>query len=293
MAGKIKGIVAPITTPFVNEEVSIGDFKANVAKYAKTPLSGLLTLGSNGENKCLSEHEKYQVLETAVDGKGDHQVVMAGCGYDSTRLTLEFGRKAIELGADYVSLLTPSYFKKSLTDDVLIGYYTDVAEALTKPVLIYNAPSFTGITLSNGVVAKLSQHPNIAGMKDTSPAGTPGYLSVVAEDFDILAGTVNTLLPGMFLGATGGVVSLADAFPEKCCELYDKFVAGDLEGALAAHKILFRLNQKVSGAAGVAGVKYAMDLAGYFGGPPRLPLNPISEQAKKTIKDAVEAAGLL
>ncbi|MFC1580761.1 dihydrodipicolinate synthase family protein [Thermodesulfobacteriota bacterium] len=292
-AKKVTGIFAPITTPFINDEVSFDQFRENMQKYKETPLSGLFVIGSNGEAKSLTEDEKLKLLEIAVQEKGDHQKVMAGTGYESTRETIAFSKKAQEAGADLVSLVTPSYFKKSITDEVMVQYFTDIADALDIPVFAYNAPGFTGLTLSNKVIETIAKHPNIGGMKDTSPAGLAGYMEVCGEDFDLFAGTVNTLFIGLSLGASGGVVSLANAFPEPCCALYEKYTSGDVPGARELHSVLFRLNQAVSGAAGVAGVKYAMELGGYHGGPPRLPLLPIADNAKERIKAAVSEAGLL
>lgn len=292
MTRRISGIIAPITTPFVDEAVSIDQLKGNVRKYRDTPLSGFFVLGSNGENKSLTEAEKLKILEAVLGERSDHQLIMAGTGYESTRQAIAFSKKAADLGADFVSLLTPSYFKKRLTDEAMIGYYTDVADALSIPVLIYNAPGFTGVTISPKVIETISRHPNIAGMKDTSPANIGQYLDVCGEDFDVLSGTINTLFPGLALGASGGVVSLANAFPHPCCELYERFKHGDLQGARKLFYRLFRLNHSVSGDFGVAGVKYAMEVAGYYGGPPRLPLLPLTDSDKKLIKQAISEPGL-
>ena len=293
MSKHAKGVFAPITTPFFNEELALEHLKANMQKYKKSSLSGFLVLGSNGENKSLSEEEKFKVLELVLQEKASHQIVMAGASFESTRETIAYARKVSGLGVDIVSLLTPGYFKKSLTDDALIGYYTDVADAVDIPVFAYNAPGFTGITLSNRVVAEISKHPNIAGMKDTSPAGIAGYLEVRSADFEILAGSMNTLFIGLILGASGGVISLANGFPEPCCDLYAKFIAGDMAGARKLHSTLFKLNQAVSGSSGVAGVKFAMELGGYFGGSPRLPLLPLKQADKDRIKNAAQEAGLV
>jgi 4-hydroxy-2-oxoglutarate aldolase len=292
MTKRVSGILAPITTPFVDEEVSIEHMKENVRKYRETPLAGFLVLGSNGESKSLTEDEKVKILEVVSQEKADHQIVMAGTGYESTRQTIAFSKRAQALGADIVSLVTPSYFKKSLTDDAMISYYTDVADAMNIPVFAYNAPGFTGMTLSPKVIEVIAQHPNIGGMKDTSPGGIAQYLEVCGDNFDVLAGTVNILFIGLSLGASGGVVSLANAFPEPCCELYEKFKSGDVEGARKLHSKLFRLNQSVSGKSGVAGVKYAMQVAGYYGGSPRLPLLPLRDTDKQRIKSAIAEAGL-
>jgi 4-hydroxy-2-oxoglutarate aldolase len=293
MAKRVNGVFAPITTPFSDEEIAYPHLEDNIKKYSQTSLSGLLVLGSNGENKSLTEDEKLKILEVVLQNKADHQIAMVGAGYESTRQTIAFSKQAEAMGADIVSLLTPGYFKKSLTDDALIGYYTDVAEALTIPVFAYNAPGFTGMTLSTQVVEKISQHPNIGGMKDTSPAGIAGYLEVCGDNFDVLAGTMNTLFIGLSLGASGGVISLANAFPEPCGELYEKYNGGDVKGARQLHSRLFRLNQAVSGKSGVAGVKYAMELGGYFGGVPRLPLRPLQEDDQGRIKKAAREAGLV
>jgi 4-hydroxy-2-oxoglutarate aldolase len=293
MKKKIAGIYAPITTPFVNDELSLEHLRDNIRKYRETPLAGFLTLGSNGENKSLSEDEKVKILETVLEHKADSQQVMAGTGYESTRETIVFGKKATLLGVDFVSVLTPSYFKKRLTDDALAGYYLDVADALSIPVLAYNAPGFTGITLSEKVIQTISRHPNVIGMKDTSPGNMSSYLAASDDGFDVLSGTISTLFTALVLGASGGVVSLANAFPETCCALFDRCKSGDMEGGRGLHYKLFKLNRSVSGSFGVAGVKYAMEIGGYFGGAPRLPLLPLSEDNKKCIWNAAKAAGVV
>jgi len=292
MATGLSGIFAPICTPFVDEELSVEHLKNNMQKYGKSPLHGYYVIGSNGENKSLTEDEKVKILETVIAEKAPSQIVMAGSGYESTRESIAFSKKAEKLGADFVTLLTPSYFKKRMTDDAIIGYYTDVADAISIPVLIYNAPGFTGLTISPAVIKKLGAHPNIVGMKDTSPGNIGKYLAVAGDGFEVLSGTVNTLLTGMVLGAPGGVVSLANIFPEQSCMLYEKIKEGDMKKALELHYMLFRLNSSISGKFGVAGVKYAMEIAGFYGGSPRLPLLPMSEGDKKVVKEAIAAEGL-
>ena len=293
MAKKLSGILAPICTPFVNQDVSIENVRDNMRKYRTTPLAGYFVLGSNGENKSLTEKEKLEILETVVSEKAEQQMVLAGAGFESTRQTIAFSKKVADLGADFVTIVTPSYFKKRLTDETMVRYFTDVADALPIPVVVYNAPGFTGMTVSAGVIGKISQHPNIAGMKDTSKGNMSSYLEAAGEDFGVLSGTVSTLFESMALGAIGGVVSLANAFPDPCCQLFEKFVSGDMEGARELHYQLFRLNRAVSGSFGVAGVKYAMELGGFHGGDPRLPLLPITEEGKASVREAVKAAGLI
>ena len=293
MSKKLSGIAAPISTPFDNGEIAYDRLRSNVQKYSETALAGFFALGSNGESMFLSESEKLKVLEVVLQEKADHQIVMAGAGYESTRQTISFSNQVAEMGADFVSILTPSYFKKRLTDEAMIGYYTDVADAVPIPVIAYNAPGFTGMTLTPKVVEVISCHPNVIGLKDTSRGNMSTYLSVAGNDFDILSGTVSTLFESILLGAKGGVVSLANAFPAPCCELYEACKAVDLDKARRLHYMLIKLNKSVSGSFGVAGVKYAAEIAGYYGGDPRKPLLPITEEGRQSIRKAIKAAGFL
>ena len=293
MSKSLSGIFAPISTPFVNGEVAYDQLKFNLQKYSETELAGYFALGSNGESMFLTESEKLKVLEIVLQEKADHQIVMAGAGYESTFQTISFSNQAAEMGADFVSILTPSYFKKRLTDEAMIGYFTDVADAVSAPVVAYNAPGFTGMTLSPNVVEVISRHSNVAGIKDTSKGNMSSYLSVSDEVFDVLSGTVSTLYESMLLGAKGGVVSLANAFPAPCCELFEACMALDLEKARRLHYILIKLNKAVSGSYGVAGVKYAAEVAGFHGGDPRKPLLPITEDGRQSIRKAIEEAGIL
>ena len=293
MSKRLSGIFAPISTPFVDGEVAYEQLRSNIQKYSETGLAGFFALGSNGESMFLTESEKLKVLEVVLREKADHQIVMAGAGYESTRQTISFSNQVAEMGADYVSILTPSYFKKRLTDEAMIGYYTDVADAVSVPVVAYNAPGFTGMTLSPKVIEVISRHPNEAGMKDTSKGNMSSYLTAAGEDFDVLSGTVSTLFESMLLGAVGGVVSLANAFPGPCCELYKACKALELDKARRLHYMLIKLNKAVSGSHGVAGVKYAAEVAGYHGGDPRKPLLPITEEGRQSIRKAIAEAGIM
>lgn len=290
---KLSGVFAPITTPFIDEALSIDQLKKNMQVYRQTDLSGYFILGSNGENKSLDDSERMKVLEMVIQEKAKNQLAMAGGGYESTRRTITFCRQLASAGADLVSVLTPSYFKKSLTDEALIGYYSDVADALTIPVVVYNAPGFTGMEISPKALGIISRHPNIIGMKDSSPYKYSRYLEVCDTNFQLLSGSISALFPALTLGAVGGVASLANAFPQACCQLFEKFEAGDLTEARRLHYKLSRLNNAVSGRFGVAGMKYALDVAGLYGGLPRRPLLPLNDGAKKVIRDAITMSGFL
>ena len=293
MSPVLTGVYAPIGTPFENEEVAYDQLASNVEKYAASKLSGYLAIGSNGECVSLSEKEKAKVLEIIVSHKAPRQKVLAGANAESTKLTIEQCKIVADLGADYASVLTPCYFKKKLTDEAMTRYYLEVADGSPIPITCYNAPGFTGMTLSAKTVKAIAVHENIIGVKDTSPGMIGSYLRATADlDFDVFSGTANTLFPAMMMGATGGIVSLANVFPDVCATLYERCLADDLAGARELHLVLGRLNSGVSGAYGVAGVKYASEVAGFHGGDPRLPLLPLSESDKQSIRQAIESVDL-
>ena len=290
MSPVLSGVYAPIGTPFVNEEVAYDQLADNVAKYAASKLSGYLAIGSNGECVSLSDQEKYKVLETIVANKAPQQKVLAGANAESTKLTIDQCKRVADLGADFASVLTPCYFKKKLTDEAMTRYYLDVADSSPIPVACYNAPGFTGMTISTATLKAIASHTNIIGIKDTSAGMIGSYLRATQGlDFDVFSGTANTLFAAMMMGATGGIVSLANVYPDVCATLYERCIADDLAGARELHLVLGNLNSAVSGSYGVAGVKYASEVAGFHGGDPRLPLLPLTDLDKESIRQAIEA----
>ncbi len=295
MDSRLKGVFAPVTTPFdASGEVSWAGLEKNMERYAASGLAGYLALGSNGENKSLDNAEKERVLKTIVTRKGKGQLVMAGCIFESTRETIEYARRFAGLGADYLTLLPPSYFAKQMTDAVLLKYFTDVADAVRTPCLVYNAPQFSaGVTLSVNLVKDLAKHPNIVGMKDSSTSNIEGFLFAVRDQFAVMAGSANFFLSALFMGATGGVISLANAFPPIACELYELAVKKQYEKAISLNEKVLRLNKAVSGKGGVAAVKYAMDLAGLAGGNPRLPLLPLKDEDRDSLAKTLEREGMI
>ena len=295
MEKKLMGVFAPITTPFDNSgEVAYEKLRENMNFYAKSPLKGYLALGSNGENKSLTNAEKEKVLETIIRNKGAEQVVMAGCIFESTKETIEFAKIAQDLGSDFITLLPPSYFKKQMTDPVLLKYFCDVADSLTTPCLVYNAPQFCGGTvLSVNLVKDLAKHPNIVGVKDSSTGNIENFLLAVRDTFNVMPGSANFFVNGLLMGAPGGVISLANVFPDITCKLYDLTVSKQYEEAFALNEKVLIMNKTVSGSGGVAAVKYAMDLAGLYGGNPRLSLLPLADNIRKNMEDFLQSQKLI
>lgn len=295
MIEKLKGIIAPITTPFTGSgEVDYAGLKSNMAFYAKSGIQGYLALGSNGENKSLTNDEKVKVLKTIIDNKDKEQFVMAGCIFESTYETILYAKEFERLGADYLTLLPPSYFKKQMTEAVLVRYFNDVANAVKTPCLMYNAPQFCGGTeLAVSLVKECAKNPNIIGMKDSSKGNIENFLFAVREHINVMAGSADFFMNTLFMGGTGGVVSLANVFPGIVKDLYALILDRKYEEAFKLNEKVLRLNKSVSGSGGVAAVKYAMDLAGLCGGDPRLPLLPLPDENRAKIEAALKKEGMI
>jgi 4-hydroxy-2-oxoglutarate aldolase len=291
----LSGVFAPVVTPFNSNELALDDLRFNLKKLNDTDLAGYLALGSNGEFRSLADKEQIKVLEVFAEEKGD-KVVMVGTGCESTKQTIEKSKLVCEMGFDYVSVLTPCYFAKQIDGNVLKSHYERIADSVDIPVLLYNAPGFTGgMRIPAKTVVELSRHPNIAGMKDSSPEGPAKLLAALdpAEDFHVLSGSANFFYPCLHLGIPGGVVSLANALPEPCCDLYRLFKQGKFDQARMLHFKISRLNQAVSGKWGVAGVKAAMDIMGFRAGQPRGPLSAVTNEAAEMIKQQIVKEGFI
>ena len=289
------GVFAPISTPFTNTgEVDYKGLESNVGAYSAAGIKGFLALGSNGENKSLTNDEKLKVLETICKSRYPEQIVLAGCIFESTFETIDMARKMGAFKPDYFTLLPPSYFKSQMTDDALLRYFTDVADAVDIPCLLYNAPQFSsGISLSVNLLVRCAEHENIVGVKDSTTGNMESILFALRDSFNVMSGTIGNFFQCMTMGGTGGVLSLANSFPRVTVELYNLIVDEKYAEAISLYDRVLQINKIVSGKGGVAAVKYAMDLAGLVGGEARLPLLPLSDADKKNIRDKLAREGLI
>jgi 4-hydroxy-2-oxoglutarate aldolase len=290
---KLSGVFAPVVTPFQGDQPDLDALAFNLTKLRQTDLTGFLALGSNGEVKSLTDEERLLVLEVFAQEKGN-KVVMVGTGCESTKETIEKSHVAAQMGFDYVSVLPPHYHAKQMDGPTLQRYYERIAEAISVPLLLYNAPQFAGgVQIPPKTIVELSGHPGIVGIKDSSAAGPGRFLADLDpdEDFSVLAGGINFFYSSLHVGAAGGVLSLANVLPDACVEVYDLFARGRYDRARELSAGLIRLNQSISGAWGVAGVKAAMDLVGLRGGRPREPLMPVPTEAIAQIKQTMMNEG--
>lgn len=287
---RFQGIFPALTTPFAPDgSVAVDKLRENIARYNRIPLSGYIVNGSTGESVLLSFAEIDRVWTAAREAAASGKLLIAGAGVDSTAETIARSRRAAELGYDAVLIKTPHYFKPLLTPAALERHYLAVADASPVPVLLYSIPQYTGISVTADWVARLAAHPNIGGIKDSS-----GNVQLVSEivqqcpaEFSALVGSASTLFASLILGAAGGVLALACYLPEAAVELYQAARARELDRAERLQFALLGASRHIAGELGPTGVKYAMDCVGYYGGPPRPPLLPLTEAQKKSVEAAL------
>jgi len=290
----LAGVFSPMCTPFRDDKVFLGGVASNIQKMNLTGLRGYFVLGTNGEFKSLTTKESFEVLRTVLEHRSADKVVMAGTAAESTYETIELTLKAADMGVDSVSLLMPHFFAKKIDDDVLVSFIIDVAEASPVPVVLYNNPSVAaGVCIGPEVVRRVADHPNVVGMKDSSKTTYKSSLEAASDNFSVMAGSAGYFLDLLASGGTGGVLSLANVFPDACATLYRTFKDGRIKEAEQQSADLVNLNKQVSGTYGVAGVKAAMDLAGYIGGNPRKPIKGLTEIQKLELKKALVDTGFL
>jgi 4-hydroxy-2-oxoglutarate aldolase len=252
-------------------------------------LSGYVVIGSTGESVLLTFDEINRIWSAAREFAARGKLLIAGVGVDSTSETIARAQRAAELGSDAVLVKTPHYFKSLLTPAALERHYLAVADASPVPVLIYSIPQYTGISITAEWVARLAEHPNIVGIKESS-----GNVQLASEiihlcppEFSTFVGSSATLFPSLLLGAAGGILALACFLPEPAIDIFEAVRAGDTARASRLQVSLLAPSRKIAGELGPTGVKYAMDCVGYYGGVPRLPLLPLTEAQKKTVESVL------
>lgn len=283
---KLGGVMPPITTPFQGGKFASDRLKYNFQKWNKTGLSGYLVLGSNGESVYLNEKEKIRVAEVSRASIPGSKIMMVGTGMESTQETIRFTNQVAKIGADYALVVTPSYFKGSMKPQILYDHFVAVAESSKIGILVYNVPQFTGINLEPEWVAKLSEHPNIVGMKDSS--GNIGQLSEIIhlseKGFAVFVGSAPVFFPALCMGAVGGILAVANVIPQEYVRIQSLFDKGKMNEAKALQNQLTPLAKAVTTRYGIGGLKVAMDLAGYFGGNPRSPLRKPGKEVEEELK---------
>lgn len=293
---QFKGVIPPMVTPFKeNGDVDYDAFVHNIEKWNNTGLTGYLVLGSNSETCYLNRQEKEELIRLTVEHAADDKFVMAGTGLESIRQTIELTNRAASLGAQSALILTPCFFGSSMDSNALIDYFTQVADHVDIPVLLYNVPKFTHVNIEADAVQKLASHPNILGMKDSSGnvLQLAAYKRVTPDSFNVMVGTAGAWYPALTLGIKAGVHALANCCPDECVKIQELFDGGEWEGARDLYQRMFPVNGAVTGTYGIAGLKYGCDLMGYKGGHVRSPLQSLTDEKKTALRNIFESAGVL
>jgi len=296
MTINLNGLLLPITTPFTaGEDIDLAGLTANIKKWTDAGVNGFVLLGSTGERVNLDESEYVQVIEALRAAVPKALTFIVGAGQQSTRGTAKEIERAAAAGAEAVLVITPSFYKSAITQDALVKHYRGLADASPVPVILYSMPDLTGIRIEPETAARLSEHPNIIGMKDSSNdlAKFGETVNQVGQDFAMMIGNGTVFSEALRAGARGGILAVGCAVPDLCLEIYRAVQSNDVAHASALQEKLTPLARAVTKTYGVGGLKSAMEMAGYVGGTVRAPLRLPNEEARAEIKSLLSDANMV
>src|ERR1700733_1639624 len=289
---KLQGIFPPITTPFDHAgNIYVSKVQHNVEKWNLTSLSGYVVMGSTGESVMLSTDEKIQLWEWVAQYAAPEKLLIAGTGVESVRETVALTNRAAELGYKAAMVRTPHYYKNLINRaDAQALYYRAVADQSRIPLIIYNWPQATGVDIPVEAVVAISEHPNVIAIKESS-GNLEKVMQMIREvkhGFQVLVGSAPTLWPSLLMGACGAILAYANAAPYSAIAIWEAYRTREDAAGMDWQNRIGRASTLVTVKYGIPGLKCAMDLNGYYGGPPRLPLSVPTEAAKKEIEEAFQ-----
>ena len=291
----LSGVFIPTATPFdAAGEVDLQAFGSNMSRWLSYPIRGLVVGGSTGEAVLLDEDERSRLLGAAREALGD-RLLIAGTGAESRRATLRLTRAAAARGADAVLVQPPAFYKGAMSPEATAEHYRAVADESPVPVIVYQVPlKMCTLDMPNEMVAELSSHPNIVGIKDSR-----GKLDLVRDlvaqcepGFQVLVGNGALLLPALEAGAVGGILGVANLMPGACTTIASAHAAGETGQAREVQGQVAPVHIGIIGGMGVPGVKAALDLLGYRGGVPRPPLRPLPAPLQDELEAILGGANL-
>ncbi|MFL2521171.1 MAG: dihydrodipicolinate synthase family protein [Halobacteriales archaeon] len=288
----MEGTGVPLVTPF-DEKGDIDESKLAelVGWVEERGVDFIVPCGSNSEAELMTAEERARVVEIVVESAS--VPVLAGTGHPGLRESTIQTELAASVGADAALIVTPFYFSHSQEDMAI--YYKKLAELVSIPVYLYSVPKFTHVSLEPDTIAELSDGENIKGMKDSSGNSDlfQQEIEVTKEkDFDMLVGAGGIYAQALEMGATGGVLALANIAPEKCSEIYQLYKKGDSENAKILNEGLVKLNQGVTGTYGISGLKAAMEMRGAPAGFVRSPHRGVGGAEKEGLQNLLDEAGV-
>ncbi|QNB09544.1 4-hydroxy-tetrahydrodipicolinate synthase [Herbaspirillum frisingense] len=290
MSLHFKGIVPALITPLTpDQEIDEAGLRTLVDRLIEAGVHGLFVLGTNGEFISLSEAEKLRVARIAVDQARGRVPVIAGTGAYATREVIALNSKMQDQGIEAVSVITP-YFNGA-TQAELFKHYDSIARATSLPVMLYTIPAKTGVQLNIDTVRRLSEIPNIRGIKD-SGGDFDRLLQLInlkREDFAVFTGTDSMILWTLMAGGDGAVAATTNAVPSVVMSIWNNFHKGDIAAARQAQEALRPLRDAFALGTLPVVLKTAAGLLGMPAGPARSPVLPLDEAALDKLKKAIAA----
>lgn len=287
----MRGILLPFPTPFdASGALKLSELRSNIERWNKVGIEGYVTLGSTGERVHLDEREALEVIEAARAGVPEELAFIVGAGQQSVRATIGEVRRIAEVGIDALLVITPHFYRGAMTQSALYSYYMAVADGAPVPVLLYSMPELTGIAIAPETVARLAEHENIIGLKDSSGdiINFAETVRLVPESFAVLTGNGPLLYAALAAGARGAILAVGCVAPRLAVDIYRSVKAGEHERARQLQQKLTPLALAVTKRYGIGGLKAALDLIGYNGGYVRAPLQDASEEARREIARLLE-----
>lgn len=295
MSKRPRGLIVPITTPF---DARTGDvapvhLRNNARAMLDAGVHGIVAAGSTGEAPLLDETEYRSLLGWLRDVVPTDKWLIAGAGRESTRSAVAACHAAAQEGADAVLVRSPSYYAPALSEEALLGHFRRIADESPVPVLLYNMPKYTHVSMTDAMFAALSDHSNILGAKDSSGdlKNFASYRNAV-PDWTLLVGSGALYYAALELGAAGAIAATGCFATGATCEIGIAFDKGDKRRSGALQELVEPLHRTIVGSMGIAGVKAALDAVGLYGGPVRAPLQDLDERDRSKLKTMLEEAGL-
>jgi len=295
--GDLRGVLLPVPTPFDPAgEVDLRALRSNLAKWNDTEIIGYVVLGSTGERVHLDEREYLEVIKAAREEVADGFAFIVGAGQQSTHGTIgEIKRVSSVVAIDAFLVITPHYYRPSITQEALVEHYVRVADESPAPVILYSMPALTGVKIEPETTARLSEHENIIGIKDSS-ADTDGLqetVRLVSKDFAVITGNGTVLYEALSVGACGGILAVGCVAPTLSVAIFRAVESGETETAARLQSRLTPLAQAVTTRFGIGGLKAALEMKGYLGGAVRAPLTAPDDYAREEIRRCLEEADIL
>ncbi len=287
---KLSGIFVPHVTPFKKDgSIDFESLKTCIKYWIESGLSGLVTLGSNGEFPYLMREEKIELIRFVVEQVDGKVPVIAGTGEPSTFETIKLSKEVEDLGVDALLIVQPYYYKPS--NEELIAHYSEILNSIDVPVILYNMPKFTGYNMGVEVVEKLvNEYSNIIGIKDSSGNihQMIELIRTVGDKISILAGNADLILTTLMFGGKGAIVAIANFMPEIAVNLFTAFKQGNHEEAKRMQLIINRATSILNKYNQIAAVKALINLRGLPGGVPRKPILPLKGEEIKILRKFLE-----